>query len=127
MLKYFLYWLPMIFIAFGNAALREMLLAKHFSELRSQQFSTLTLILFCAIYTWFILPLLNIQSNKQAFILGGLWVVLTICFEFILGRVAGRSWQYLLQNYDIFSGRIWLLFVICLFFLPYLVFLLKNK
>ena len=86
-IKYFLFWLPMIILAFANAGLREMILIKHFSESGAQQLSTLSLIILCAIYTWFILPALNIGSVGQAFLIGLIWVVLTIAFEFTLGNV----------------------------------------
>ena len=38
-LKHFLLWLPMIGIAFGNAALREWFFVKHFPDLRAHQLS----------------------------------------------------------------------------------------
>ncbi len=126
-IKHFLLWLPMIIIAFINATLRELFLIKEFSEFRAHQLSTLTLILFCSIYIWFVFPYLNIQNSKQALLIGFSWVLLTVVFEFSLGRLSNKSWDYLLQNYNILEGYIWLLFLICLLLLPPLLFILKNR
>ena len=126
-IKYFLLWLPMIAIAFANAALRELIFLKHFSEFQVHQLSTITLIILCSVYVWLVSPALNIQNNKQAFLIGFLWVLLTVAFEFSLGRLTNKSWEYLLRDYNIFAGRIWLLFLITLFLLPCVFYTLKNR
>ena len=120
-------WLPMIVLAFANAAIREMFFARHLSELRSQQLSTVTLTLLCSVYVWMVFPYLNIQNGRQAFGVGFVWVVLTIAFEFSIGRLTNKSWEYLFQNYNVLAGRIWSLFLACLFVLPYLVYLIRKS
>ena len=126
-IKPYLFWLPMIIIAFANATLREVLLIRHFSDFRAQQLSTITLIIFCSIYIWFILPYLDIQTSKKAFLIGLIWVVLTVAFEFTLGRLTNKSWADLFEAYNLFEGRIWLLFLLFLFLLPYLFFIIRHK
>src|SRR3954452_7809741 len=103
MIKYFLLWLPMIVIAFINATLRQLVFIKYISELRAHQVSTITLIILCSIYIWFVFPLLDIQNFKQAVLIGLVWVVLTVLFEFSLGRLTKKSWAYLLKDYNIFA------------------------
>lgn len=117
----------MIVIAFANATLRELVFIKHFSEFRAHQWSTITLIILCSIYVWFVFPLLKIQNAKQAFLIGFIWVLLTVAFEFSLGRLTNKSWAYLLQDYNLFAGRIWLLFLLCLFLLPYVFYVIRNQ
>ncbi|HQW11121.1 MAG TPA: hypothetical protein PK076_05890 [Saprospiraceae bacterium] len=58
--KYFLFWIPMIVLAFANAALRELVLIKYLTELKANQLSTLTLMLLCCIYIVFVYPYLTI-------------------------------------------------------------------
>ncbi|RYG46131.1 MAG: hypothetical protein EOO01_16685 [Chitinophagaceae bacterium] len=123
----FLLWLPMIVIAFANALLREKIFIQYFDEARAHQFSTCTLIILCAIYTWFVFPRLHVQSPKQAFIIGTVWVLLTVAFEFALGRLTNKSWEYLFRDYNILAGRIWLIFLVVLFFLPFLIYSLKKN
>ena len=125
--KYFLLWLPMILLAFGNATVRELVFNKYFSEIRAHQLSTITLIVLCSIYVSFVFPFLNVQSSTQAFLIGSVWVLLTVVFEFSLGRLTNKSWQYLFQDYNLFSGRIWLLFLIVLLLLPYIFYASRNK
>ena len=117
----------MIVIAFANATLRELVFIKQFSEFRAHQLSTITLIILCSIYIWLVFPLLSIQNAKQAFLVGFAWVLLTVAFEFSLGRFTNKSWEYLFQDYNLFAGRIWLLFLFSLFVLPYLFYKVKNK
>lgn len=68
--KYFLLWLPMVLLAFGNAAIREIVLTKYFSELRAHQYSTLLLCFLCAVYIWIVYPFLHIQNTNEALIIG---------------------------------------------------------
>ncbi|ODT54920.1 MAG: hypothetical protein ABS68_00735 [Niastella sp. SCN 39-18] len=126
-IKQFLFWLPMIIIAFANATLRELVFIKYYSEMRAHQLSTITLIFLCVIYTGFIFPYLHIKNSKQALLTGLIWVILTICFEFSLGRFTHKSWAYLLRDYNLLAGRIWLLFILCLFLLPYMFYMFKSR
>lgn len=125
-LQYFLYWLPMIVLAFSNAALRQLVFIKYMNEMRAHQVSTFVLIIFCAVYIWFIFPFIKLQNTKDVFSIGLFWVVLTILFEFIMGLISNRPLSMLFHDYNILVGRIWILFLLSLFFLPYLCFILKN-
>lgn len=125
--KHFLLWLPMIVLAFGNATLRELVLIRRFSEMRAHQLSTLTLIILCAIYIGLVFPLLRVQSSGQALFIGFVWVLLTVAFEFSLGRLTNKSWEYLFKDYNILTGHIWPLFLICLFIFPYLFYFLRSR
>ena len=126
LVRYFLLWLPMIVIAFINATIRELFFVRRFNEMRSHQLSTVTLMLFSSLYIFFILSFLNIQNSEQALIIGLLWVVWTVIFEFTLGRITKKPWRVLLNNYNITLGHLWPLFLFCLLFLPYLCYLLKK-
>ncbi len=124
--KYFLFWLPMILIAFANATFRQLVFIKHMNELRAHQLSTITLIIFCSIYVWLIFPHLHIPNIQQAFLAGGMWMMLTVLFEFSLGLFSGRSFSTLLQDYNLMAGRIWLFFLLWLFLLPYVNYVIRK-
>jgi hypothetical protein len=124
--KYFLFWFPMIVLAFANATIREVVLVRYFNNTHSHQVSTITLLILCAIYTSFILKFLLIKNSKQAFIIGFLWVVFTVIFEFLLGRLTNKSWPTLLEQYDVTGGHLWPVFLIGLFFLPYFFYRIKR-
>lgn len=125
-LKHFLLWLPMIGIAFGNAALREWFFIKHFPELRAHQLSTLTLVVLCAIYVSLVYPLLSIHSGRQALSIGCIWMILTVLFEFTFGRMVHRPWALLLQDYNLLRGRIWPLFLCSMLLLPYVLYCIRK-
>lgn len=124
--KHILFWLPMIAIAFGNAAIRELIFTGHMSELNAHQISTLTLIAFCSVYVCLIYNRLQIHGYKPALIIGFSWVILTVAFEFSMGRLSGKPWSFLLLDYNIAAGHIWPVFLICLFLLPYLCGFVKK-
>ena len=125
--KYFILWIPMIIIAFANATFRQLVFVKYTNELRAHQFSTITLIILCSVYVWLIFPHLNIPNGRQAFVAGGLWVLLTILFEFALGLLSGKSIAFLLRDYNLMAGRIWIFFLLWLFMLPYINFMIRMK
>ena len=126
-MKYLMYWLPMILLAVANGTLRQFILLDRFGELKAHQLSTLLLIVLCSIYVWAIFSQLSIQSTRQAFIVGIVWVALTIIFEFGMGTLANRPMENLLRDYQILSGRVWLVFLAWLLFLPAICFLAKNN
>ena len=52
---------------------------------------------------------------------GALWLVLTLAFEFALGRfVSGLSWREMLGEYDLASGRLWALVPLTVAVAPWL-------
>lgn len=122
-----LLWLPMIVIAFANAMIREKIFINHFTEVRAHQLSTITLIFFCSIYTWFVYSRLQIQSSKQAVLVGFVWMLLTIVFEVMLGRLTHKSWSFILRDYNILAGRLWPVFLLVLLMLPWFVHCFKRK
>lgn len=124
--KQLLLWLPMIAIAFLNAALRELVLAKHLDPLQAHQASTITLIIACAAYIHAITGALAFADARQAWLTGAVWVLLTMVFEFSLGRLTHKPWQVLFADYDITAGRIWPVFLTCLLILPYICWKLRR-
>ena len=124
--KYFLLWLPMVGLAFVNAAMRQLMLMQHFNELRAHQLSTVTLIVFCAIYHMLIFPFLHLESGNQALLVGLLWTVLTVLFEFSLGRLLKHSWTELFQQYNFTTGYIWPCFLLFLLLFPFLLYFFKR-
>lgn len=117
--KLFLFWIPMIAIAFLNAMLRQLVFLHFMGESRAQQLSTITLIIFCSIYVWIVFPLLPIQDGRHALLLGAWWMLLTIGFEFLLGMITKKTWREMIANYDLASGNLWPLFLLFLLVLPY--------
>lgn len=127
MARYILVWVPMLFIAIANGALRDFTYGKHMSELRAHQFSTLTALLLLGGYIFALTGLLEIRSLGQATSIGLIWLGLTAGFEFGFGRYAmGNSWKKLLHDYDVSAGRVWVLVLIWVATAPSLFYAVRH-
>lgn len=119
-------WLPMVLIAIANGTAREAWLLAPLGEVRAQQVSTLSAIVLFGIYIWLIVPRLRLGSTREAAWVGGLWLMMTLAFEFLFGPyVAGQSWAALLANYDLADGRLWPLIPLWLAIAPPLFYRLR--
>jgi hypothetical protein len=126
-LKYSFAWIPMVFIAILNGIFRESVLVKNLSELRAHQLSCLTGILLFFGYTWLVSLKWPLESTRQALIIGVVWLLLTVAFEFSFGHyVAHHSWARLLQDYNILAGRLWVLVLLAVTLLPLIVFKMRS-
>ena len=127
MLKYVIAWIPMVFIAILNGTLRQSWYGQYLSELRAHQLSTLTGILLFAIYIGLMTGIWEPDSAAQALTIGFIWLGLTVAFEFIFGHyVAGQAWKRLLEDYNIFAGRVWIALLIWVALAPYLFYRWRN-
>jgi hypothetical protein len=121
LLTYVLAWIPMALIGVGNGVLRVSTYGKHMDDLRAHQISTFTGAVLMGIYIYAVSRLFKFDSGRQAILVGLMWIVMTVCFEFAFGRyVAGYEWSRLFRDYDLSSGRVWLLLLIWVMFAPYI-------
>lgn len=119
--RYVLAWLPMVVIGILNGIVREATYGKHLNEARAHQVSTVTGILLFGIYIWIVTSLWGFASLTQAAIVGSIWLILTIAFEFLFGHfIAGHTWAELLADYNIFAGRLWPLVLLWIALAPLL-------
>lgn len=126
---YLIAWFGLIIIGVINGVIREFTYGKYLPELRAHQLSTFTGLIFFYIAFFFIFRQWQPMSLTHALVIGSVWLVLTIAFEFIFGRyVAGHSWERLLLDYNLLEGRLWSLVLLGIFFSPIIYyFLLENN
>lgn len=123
MVRYVFAWVPMLFIAIANGALRQFTFGKAMPELRAHQLSTAIGAVLIGLYIYSILRIRPPSSGRQALAIGVLWLLLTVTFEFAFGRlVVHRPWALLFHDYDLCAGRIWVLFLAWITLSPYLFF-----
>jgi len=121
-------WIPMVFIGIANGMMREFGYKPYVDELLAHQISTVTAIILFGIYTWLIKSWLRLASSRQAWLVGGIWLSLTVAFEFLFGHyLMKHSWSHLLHDYNIFEGRVWLLVLIAILVLPYIVYKIRRR
>lgn len=123
MLHYLLAWIPMLAIAIGNGALRQAVFAKRMPELHAHQLSTLTGAVLIGAFIWLVVHVWPPASDHEAIIIGLVWLLLTVAFEFFMGLVLlKQSLAKVLGDYHLFAGRVWLLFLAWLTLAPWLFF-----
>lgn len=100
--KYFVAWFGVVILGLLNATIRQVVYANYVGELAGHQISTLTFAVLVGLYTWVLSGFLKLTSPGEAIGVGLMWMVLTVIFEFGLGRyVVGDSWGKLLGDYNI--------------------------
>jgi hypothetical protein len=101
-------WLVMLVAASINGAFREAVLIPAIGKVSGGVISPLILMLVVVLLTWFTIRWIHPASTRDAWLIGGLWVVLTLAFEFLAGHyVFGNPWRELLEEYNLARGRIW--------------------
>lgn len=125
---YTLAWFPMVLIAIANGSLRQFGYGPHLGELAAHQISCFTAVLFFSIYTWILSRRWPLSGAGQALAVGGIWLVLTVAFEFLFGfYAAGHSLERLLADYNVWAGRLWVFVLASVAFLPYAVYRLRSS
>ena len=122
-------WLLFSVVAIICGILREKWLTPRLGTLRAHQTGTLIVIILFFLLTYVLLGnLLTEASAGQAWMLGSIWLIMTICFEFLFGHyVVGHSWKHLLADYNILKGRLWGLVLVAITIFPRIVQLIKGS
>lgn len=124
---YILFWPVMMLLAIANGIVREATYGASMAELHAHQLSTFLAIFIFGFAVFVLSKYVPPVSSSQAVLIGVIWLGLTLCFEFLFGHyVAGHSWSRLFQDYDLLSGRIWLVLLAWIMLLPYLVYRLRE-
>jgi len=120
-------WLGMVILAILNGAIREKFYGQFMRELFAHQLSTLIVIILFGIYIWELVGIWPIESPKQALVIGGMWLTMTIIFEFIFGHFVMRhSWEKLFHDYNLIKGRVWVLVLVWTTAAPYLFYRIRS-
>lgn len=127
MVRYLLAWFALLVVAVANGALRQFTFGKHMPELRAHQLSTLIGAVLIGVLIWLLVRKWPPSSGRQALLVGLMWLVLTVAFEFFMGLVlAGRPLSQILHDYNLFAGRVWVLFLVWLAAAPWVIYRLRN-
>ena len=112
-------WEMMLIAATVIGAIREALLIPGIGIVACRTISTVALCVLVLLLTWLTIRWIAPRSSRDAWTVGGLWVALTLGFEFLAGHfLFGDPWSRLLEEYNVFSGRIWVLVLVTILFAP---------
>lgn len=127
-LKYFFLWFPMVVIAILNGVIRQGFYLSFLDELSAHQLSVLSGIIFFSIYIWFITGKWQLNSYNQTILIGFMWLIMTILFEFVFGHyVMGHSWEKLFHDYNFFAGRLWVIVLLWITISPTIFYHIRKK
>ncbi len=128
MLRYILAWFAMLAIAIANGALRQFTFAKAMPELRAHQLSTLIGSALMGLFIRFVVRRWPPLSRRYALMIGAVWLLLTVAFEFFMGLVlAGKPLAAVLRDYDLSAGRVWVIFLLWILLAPRLFYPRKER
>lgn len=123
--KYVLAWIPMVFLAIINGIIRGAVFEGSVNELRAHQLSTLTGVIIFAVYIWAVDRWMPFESAGRAWLVGVVWLFMTVAFEFLFGHyVMKHTWTHLFEDYNIFAGRLWVLVLLWVLIAPYIFYIL---
>ncbi len=126
-LVYAVSWIGMVILAILNGAIREKAYGQFMHELPAHQVSTLIGLILFGAYIWALTGVCRIESSRQALVIGGMWLIMTVVFEFGFGRyLMGHPWGKLFHDYNLSKGRVWSLVLIWTAIAPYVFYRIRS-
>jgi hypothetical protein len=126
--KAIILWSAIIPFAILNGLLRDYCLAKFLNPPAARTTSGIVLALIIVAFSVATIGWLPRSPMRVYIGVGGLWLALTIAFEFLFGHfVAKRSWADLLRPYRFENGDIWPLVLVVVALAPLLGALLRDR
>ena len=98
-------WCVLIAVEFIHGTLRTIFLVPVVGDFRSRQIGVFTGSVLILAVAYVLVPWLQANGKRALVLVGILWLVLTVTFEFSFGHfVFGRSWEGVASDYNIFQG-----------------------
>lgn len=113
-------WVALLVLAIVNATIRETFYEPKLGDDVGHAVSSIVAIAYTLVVTCLFVSYVKADVTRTDLLLiGAFWLILTIVFEFGFGHyVMGRSWDYLLADYNILKGRLWSLVLLTTFVAP---------
>lgn len=109
LLKAVAVWLLLLLLAVMNGAFREGVLNRALGPQVGHVASTALLATMILLLAWLSTGWIEVRTERDAWVVGVLWAALVLAFEFLAGHfLFGRSWGYLLADYNVLRGRVWI-------------------
>jgi hypothetical protein len=102
--KAFLAWLLIAFAEIINGTIRELYITPSIGQQSAHQIGFLIAIVVILFIAWLTAPWIKVETFKKQLIVGCLWLILMLIFEFGVGYLLGFSLQYLLADYNLANG-----------------------
>ncbi len=102
-------WMLIILAETLHGAVREIFIAPHLGDWRARQLGVFAGCILVFAIAWLTARWLGALTRKAQLGVGLSWVVMTVIFEFALGRAIGASWDRILSDYNPARGGLMLL------------------
>ena len=128
LLRAFAVWLIIMLAETVHGILRGVILVPAVGDRTSRQFGVFigSAIIFAIAYIfidWFGRD----ATISRLLLIGFLWVIATVVFEFALGRLLGLSWDRLLEDYRLAEGGLMPIGLVLMFLSPLLAKILRSR
>ena len=116
-------WAVLVVFAIVNGVFRQSVLLPRLGQTIGRALSSIILSVLILTVSYVFLMCTDVAgSDADLWFMGVVWLSLTVLFEFGFGHfLMKRSWSALLEDYDVFKGRIWVLVLIVTLMAPYLM------
>lgn len=122
-LKAIIIWLLIAFIETIHGILRAKFLAPKVGDLRSRQIGVFTGSILIYIICLLTLDWIGPTSFIESSIIGVVWFILMLLFEFLVGHfIFHFPWKWLIDEYNLKKGRLLIIGMIFLLIVPTIVF-----
>ncbi len=121
LLRSLLVWLVLIAAEILHGIVRSLVLVPYLGEFRSNQLGVFSGSVIILAIAYAFLRWIGVHRNSHLMMIGLLWLVLTLSFEMLFGRlVVGASWQRLASDYDVLHGGLLPWGMLVLFLSPWI-------
>jgi uncharacterized membrane protein len=120
LLRAFGVWCGFVLMAVINGAVRESVIAPRLGAVRGGQLSAILLALMILLVTYFSIRWIAPRDSQDAWLVGFCWLLLVLVFEFGFGRAQGMSWSAMLEEYQFWTGKLWVLVLLSATTAPFL-------
>jgi hypothetical protein len=118
-----LIWLCIVPVAMTNGTVRDLIVAPFLGDPIARAISCLILAGATFVIAWMSIRWIGPIDEAEAWVIGLIWLGLTLAFEFFVGHyVFGAPWDELRADYDLLHGRLWILVLVASLTAPPLMF-----
>lgn len=112
-------WLAMAVVAVINGGFREAVLIPRVGKDTGHLLSTAALVAAILVLAWLYFRTTSVQyATRELLLIGVLWTVLTVVFEFLVGYIEGTPVSVTLGQYNVFAGHVWIAVPLALLLAP---------
>lgn len=117
----FLVWLVIIFAESVHGTLRQLFLAPLVGDFPARRIAFFVGIVLIFLIAYFFMRWIAAPTTKSLFLVGLLWAILTLVFEFALGfLILGYESERVFEDYDVSSGGLMGFGFVFMLFAPFI-------